>query len=116
MKIRIKGNSVRYRLTKPEVEQLWKEGHLVEYTQFISKSLVYAIETSQDDNITTDFVGDKIVLYLPKEKMERLYKSDIVGFNEDYGTMRLIVEKDFVCLDNTDEDQSDNYANPNAKC
>jgi hypothetical protein len=28
----------------------------------------------------------------------------------------LLVEKDFVCLDNTVEDQSDNYPNPNAVC
>ena len=28
----------------------------------------------------------------------------------------LLVEKDFVCLDNTFEDQSDNYPNPNAHC
>jgi hypothetical protein len=26
------------------------------------------------------------------------------------------VEKDFVCLDHTDEDQSDNYPNPNRTC
>lgn len=116
MKIRIKGNSVRYRLTKSDVEQLWRDGHLAEDTQFISKPFVYAIETSGEDRMTADFVGDKIVIYLPKEKIERLYKSDIVGFNEEYGTMRLLVEKDFVCLDNTEEDQSDNYANPNAKC
>jgi hypothetical protein len=28
----------------------------------------------------------------------------------------LLIEKDFVCLDNTFEDQSDNYPNPNAVC
>jgi len=28
----------------------------------------------------------------------------------------LLVEKVFVCLDNTFEDQSDNYPNPNAHC
>ena len=28
----------------------------------------------------------------------------------------LLIEKDFVCLDHTLEDQSDNYANPNKVC
>jgi len=30
--------------------------------------------------------------------------------------LKLLLEKDFVCLDDTDEDQSDQYDNPNAKC
>jgi len=27
-----------------------------------------------------------------------------------------LVEKDFICLDETTEDQSDNYENPNKTC
>jgi len=27
-----------------------------------------------------------------------------------------LLEKDFVCLDHTTEDQSDNYENPNTTC
>jgi len=30
--------------------------------------------------------------------------------------LHLLLEKDFVCLDNTAEDQSDNYPNPNKAC
>jgi hypothetical protein len=33
-------------------------------------------------------------------------------FFED-NSLYLLVEKDFVCLDETSEDQSDNYENPN---
>lgn len=45
----------------------------------------------------------------------------MVGFNNkmplDNGEhLFLLVEKDFVCLDNTFEDQSDNFPNPNAVC
>jgi hypothetical protein len=29
-------------------------------------------------------------------------------------SLSLLLEKDFVCLDDTDEDQSDNYENPKA--
>jgi hypothetical protein len=47
--------------------------------------------------------------------------TDLVGFQHEYdlrnGTkLFLLVEKDFVCLDNTFEDQSDNYPNPNGPC
>jgi hypothetical protein len=31
-------------------------------------------------------------------------------------SLKLLLEKDFVCLDHTDEDQSDNYPNPNKTC
>jgi hypothetical protein len=34
MKIRIKGNSLRYRLTKSDVAQLAEEGHLQEEVDF----------------------------------------------------------------------------------
>jgi hypothetical protein len=38
--------------------------------------------------------------------------TDKVGFEETAGTIYLLVEKDFKCLDNVAEDQSDNYPNP----
>lgn len=34
MKIRIKGNSLRYRLTRSEVAKFWENGILEEHTQF----------------------------------------------------------------------------------
>jgi hypothetical protein len=35
-----------------------------------------------------------------------------VGFDDKNGPVQLLVEKDFTCLDNVEEDQSDNYPNP----
>jgi hypothetical protein len=47
--------------------------------------------------------------------------TDLIGMQNDVEIvpgrkMFLLVEKDFVCIDNTFEDQSDNYPNPNAAC
>lgn len=44
-------------------------------------------------------------------------KNEIVGFKDDFALkngekLSLLVEKDFVCLDERDEDESDNYPNP----
>ena len=39
-----------------------------------------------------------------------------VTFADESGTVSILLEKDFACLDNTDEDQSDNYPNPNKTC
>ncbi len=116
MKIRIKGNSLRYRLTKPEVSLLWSEGSLKERTEFIGKTLFYSIETVDSANIWADFINNEIVLYLPKTMAEELYKSNTVGFSDTSGPVKLLVEKDFVCIDNTEEDQTDNYPNPSLSC
>lgn len=116
MKIRIKGNSLRYRLTRSEVTTLWKKGCLEERTEFADNTLVYAIETANDDKLTANFNSNKITLYMPKAMINELYHTDKVGFEDKSGTLSLLVEKDFVCIDNTEEDQSDNYPNPNITC
>ena len=44
-----------------------------------------------------------------------LLDTDRIGFENRYEELHLLVEKDFTCLDNVGEDQSDNYPNPLAK-
>ena len=112
MKIRIKGNSLRYRINRSEVARLAAEGRLEEHTEFAGKTLAYAIETADNDNLTANFIENKIVLYIPKAMIDELNNTDKVGFEDRSGTVNLLVEKDFVCIDNTQEDQSDNYPNP----
>ena len=41
MKLRIKGNSIRFRLTKPEVDYFEKENYLEEKTHFGNTEFVY---------------------------------------------------------------------------
>lgn len=112
MKIRIKGNSLRYRLTKSDVAKLGSEGFLEESTEFAGKTLVYAIETIQGDSLMADYIGDRIVLSMPKPMIDELNDTDRVGFDDRNGPVSLLIEKDFTCLDNVEEDQSDNFPNP----
>ncbi|ANH80518.1 hypothetical protein A8C56_05495 [Niabella ginsenosidivorans] len=116
MKIRIKGNSLRYRLTRSEVAKLWEEGFLEERTAFTGNALVYAIEAVSSDQLSADFNANRLVLHIPKQMADALYNTDKVGFEDQSGTVSLLVEKDFVCIDNTEEDQSDNYPNPSISC
>ncbi|WP_350286616.1 hypothetical protein [uncultured Croceitalea sp.] len=121
MKIRIKGNSVRLRLTKPEVETFCKEGRYEEKTVFGSKTLTYVLEGKT--GITepeANYIEDKIIVYLPKEELAFWPNSNRVGYSNsvdwnDTTTLSILVEKDFTCLDNTIEDQSENYPNPRLK-
>ena len=121
MKIRIKGNSIRIRLTKTEVSVFCDQGIYSEETRFNDKSFHYSLRTSdQDENLRATFNDDTITFFVPKEFTANWAENDEVGIRNlqilDDGTeLFLLLEKDFVCLDETFEDQSDNYPNPRAQ-
>ncbi len=118
MKIRIKGNSIRYRLTKTEVETFCRKGCYEEKTEFRDQCFTYELRAQKDIlNLNADFKRDTITMYLPEADKDGWATSDLVGFKHclplgDGRELLLILEKDFVCLDETIEDQSDNYPNP----
>ena len=115
MKIRIKGNSLRYRLTRTDVARLDKEGYLEERSNFPGNPLIYALQLTDDEVLTSGFIDNKITLSMSHKMIAEFIQSDKVGFNNHDGDMDLLVEKDFTCLDNVAEDQSDNYPNPLAE-
>lgn len=117
MKIRIKGDTVRFRLTKSEVKVLCETGTIKEQTHFGDATFGYTVQ--MDSNTTAmhaEFKDNNITLFLPKTLGKDWFENDRVGFEHDQknqtGTLYLLLEKDFTCLDNTLEDQSDNYPNP----
>ena len=118
MKIRIKGNSVRFRLTKSEVEAFSEKGSYSETTEFASKTLTYTLVAKANiTELEADFKEDTITIYFPESEQSAWAKSNRVGYANtvdwnDTKELSLLVEKDFTCLDNTVEDQSDNYPNP----
>lgn len=122
MKIRIQGNSVRLRLTKTEVDNLCSAGYLEEQTYFGNNTFVYALQSTDNANeLSADFEDSKITLYIPASFIKDWAINDIVGMDAqsqvaDNQLLYLLVEKDFQCLDETTEDQSDNYENPNKAC
>ncbi len=123
MKIRIKGNSIRYRLTRPEVKVLSETGRLAEETRFgPGAAFGYALEARNGlSQLEATFDGGTITLLVPAEAAKNWYDEERVGFENNTevapGTwLHLLLEKDFACLDNTIEDQSDHYANPGNIC
>jgi hypothetical protein len=122
MKIRIKGNSIRIRLTKTEVENFGKFGVLEDATEFGNTILKYAIESkSTIDQLQASFENNRIAVWIPENIKQEWVSTERIGFENKFNIgndkqLFLLIEKDFVCLDNTFEDQSDNYPNPNAVC
>jgi len=112
MKIRIKGNSLRYRLTKSDVYRLSQEGYLEDKTEFGGRELVYVIQKTNGKDLSAFFNDNVICLQIPGKMINELHDTDKIGFEGKEGNLQLLVEKDFTCLDNVDEDQGDNYPNP----
>ena len=115
MKIRIKGNSLRYRLTKSDIDRFAQNGYIEETISFGSQNLIYALKRSAESELTADFKDQKITLSVPAFMAEEWATTDRVGFESSNGPLYLLIEKDFKCLDNVTEDQSDNYPNPLSK-
>jgi hypothetical protein len=112
MKIRIKGNSLRYRLTISDVRELAGGGYLKDSTTFGNTTLTYALQSAELPYLKATFEQNTITLFIPKTLVNELINTDKVGFDHTDGSLYLLIEKDFTCLDNVAEDQSDNYPNP----
>ena len=112
MKIRIKSDSLRYRLTRSDVDKLSKEGYLEDQIKFAGNPLIYAIQLTDGEILTSSYIDNKITLSMARKMIIELVDTNKVGFSNEAGGLHLLVEKDFTCLDNVNEDQSDNYPNP----
>jgi len=118
MKIRIKGNSIRFRLTQSEVKQLSEKGSVKETTEFGSNTFHYQVElTTSVKNLEASYSNDEIVMMVPEDDGRNWFHNNTVGFEHQMGLpkgkkLHLLLEKDFTCLENRAEDQSDNYPNP----
>lgn len=121
MKIRIKGSSVRYRLSRSEVEMFCRTGYISEKTEFNGKTFTYGLQAREGiKNLQADFKDGTITMYFPQTEKDGWPHSEQVGFQhtmilENGEELFLLLEKDFVCMDDTLEDQSDNYPNPTAQ-
>lgn len=123
MKLRIKGNSIRLRLTKTEIANFGEQWVIEERTEFPDGTfLQYSLQCKTGiDALEAEFSGHVITVYVPITIAQQWTTSDIVGFENklDIGNGKhlfLLIEKDWVCLDTTFEDQSDNFPNPNTVC
>lgn len=122
MKIRIKGNTIRYRLDKKDIQQL-QEHHKVEETTIIGAgSLHFCIKAKASSaGAAIKLEPTAVHLSLPEEQVKQWTNTEQVGFtidlpNADGSVLNILVEKDFKCLTERDEDQSYAFDNPAESC
>ena len=117
MKLRIKGNSIRLRLSKSEVETLAWDGIVKEEISIGDTSFIYQLTKNESNDLKAHFQNNTLTIQIPEEFANKWPVNNIVGIDNkdiDSSSLHILVEKDFKCIDNTDEDQTDNYENPKA--
>jgi hypothetical protein len=124
MKLRIKGNSIRLRLGRTDVQRLSLEGLVEEHTDFGPSSdgrLTCVLEASlTDSKVSARFAGGRLEVHVPDDLVDRWAESDEVSIDSvqptsDGDELRILIEKDFECIDGPpDGSQQDAFPNPHA--
>ena len=122
MKMRIQGNSLRIRVGRSELAHFLHEGRIDDTVQFTAAPegrLTYALEVSPAGITQTQvrYSPPEVVVILTPRQVDQWSQETEVGVYtkvpigaED--SLEVIVEKDFACLDGSDEGNKDTFVNP----
>jgi len=113
MKLRIRGNSLRLRLLRGEVELFGTTGRVMETIQFGASpaaQLSYMLEADREaQEISASFIDNKVTVSIPDLMARNWVDSDEVSLKSEQsiengkqnGTsenvLKILIEKDFVC-------------------
>ena len=124
MKLRIRGDTIRLRLKRGEVNQIAAATSIAEQTHFPSAVLVYRLDVADDDDFSANFDNGILVVNLSKSKALNWAASDDVSLRTEQelkgaGSLSLLIEKDFSCLEPDHhrecEDDEDTFPHPSAR-
>ena len=121
MKLRIRDNSVRLRLTRGEVDQLRDDGLVRARTSFPGgREFQYVVESSPASVKPGAFLSECVItIRLPETSVLAWANSEQVSIAGeqllDDAKLTILVEKDFTCLAPREgEDESDMFPHPQA--
>jgi hypothetical protein len=123
MKLRIKGNSLRPKgiaLGSCKTSGGRLPGGDDSFHARASAKFTYALQQEQSvSRPTVQYTGEQSGDSHPCRSGECVGHTDQVGIAEDIslgnlGSLALLIEKDFACLDRSEEDNEDTFPNPNA--
>jgi hypothetical protein len=117
MKLRIRGNTLRYRLTQGEVAALAEGRPVAEEVTFGDGRFTYDIIVEEGaPALDARASAWRISLVLPRATAREWNASDEVGLTAETASgIKLLVEKDFACLKpRVGEEDADAFPNPAA--
>lgn len=119
MKLRIRGNSLRLRVSRTELQRIAEEGSAEDTIRFApGTQWTYGIEVSPGGEVAARFGAQALRVVLPKARVERWLDDQEVAIEgqQPIGNgemLRILVEKDYTCLaPRPGEDDSDLFVNP----
>lgn len=125
MKVRLLGNSIRFRLKKPEVEQFEQTGIITEIIEFgpePSDQIRFSLVTHHTmQELVVSFHANTTTIKVPEALAREWVQTQQVGFGGKVETgkgkiINVLVEKDFMCIDGNEMDNEGAYPNPVANC
>lgn len=127
VKLRLQFNSVRFRLKRQEVEQLARTGRVEEKILIgsgVGETFDYLLEsTAAVSSSTATLTAHGIVVQVPSDEVMKWASTDQIGIEgrqpaDSETSLQILIEKDFACIDGTDEENADTFPNPLAglKC
>jgi len=114
MKLRIRGNNIRLRLTQSEVNLLALGAEVKEYVHFGEEKLGYSLRQEQISSPEARFENQSIIVVLPSNQAKLWAESDELGISAQFGQLSLLIEKDLQCLKSRGEEDHDTFPNPKA--
>lgn len=122
MKLRMKNNSIRLRLTQSEVARFAETGRVEETIEFgiePFQQFSYALRSdSEAQEIQAVIESNRITVLIPKREADEWSSTTRVGMESEQAvggekTLRLLIEKDFACLEpRAGEDDADTFPHP----
>jgi hypothetical protein len=119
VKLRVRHNSIRFRLAQSDMRDLRNFGKCRETILFPGGArLEYVLSAASAEEISVGFANSVVSISVPASELRKWHSSDQIGISATVDvhpgkTLEVLVEKDFKCLDaSIVEDQSDMFENP----
>jgi hypothetical protein len=119
MKIRIKDNSLRLRLSQTEVQELSQTGQVRAKITFSPQvALVYEVQSTTAETLSSSYQENCISVFIPKAIISNWANSNEVSIQAEQlisekEQLSVLVEKDFKCLsDRPGENEADLFPHP----
>lgn len=115
MKVRLKDNSIRIRLSMHDVNVLSKQNTLTMRTALTNAQLHYELIPSS--KLEVQLHNNTVSVLLPFQEIEKLNDENTTGFEiivptKDGNGLQLVVEKDLKCIGRDDAENAGLYPNP----
>jgi len=114
---------LRVRVSRSEVARLLAGDCLEETIHFTPEpvaKLTYSIQQELSlSRPTVQYMENRVAILIPADQANAWGTTNQVGIAEDIslgdlGSLALLIEKDFACLDRSEKDNEDTFPNPSA--